>query len=94
MIIVFYRSKETGNIVHVHGPRDGQTMADLEPLAETYNANPQNHRTAEVVEVADDSLEAYLYRRRNERMKTDKETLRDAVEAIEHALYCVKALEE
>ena len=93
MIIIFYRSKETNDIVDVHGPRDGQTMADLEPLKEAYNANPQNHRIAEVVEVADDSLEAYLYRRRNQRMKIDKDTLEDAVESIRHALYCVQALE-
>lgn len=93
MIIVFYRSKETNNIVAASEAREGYTMATLQHLAEEYNAKPEIDRIAEAVEVADDSLEAFLYQRRNERLKLHADELQEAIESIRHALYCVQDLE-
>ena len=94
MIIIFYRDEKTNNITRVHESRPGQTMADIKPLVDKYNSENQFHEIAEVVEVADDSLEAYLYRRKDERKKWDKEKVEDAIESIRHALYCVQDLED
>ena len=97
MIIIYYRDT-TGKIVSTHTSREGQTMADIELLVAKYNGGdrPENtqRRTAAAVEVADDSLEVYLFNHRNERMNTDKEALQEAIDALYTALNAVRYLED
>lgn len=94
MIIIFYRSKDTGKIVDVHTARDGQTMADITPLVEKYNADAHLDRLAAALEVADDSLEAYLYGARTRRLNRDQDAIQEAIEAIQDALQTVQSLED
>lgn len=91
MIIIYYRDRDTGKILDVHGPK-GHTMEDLAVLIEHYNA--EGRRIATAVEVADDSLEAYLFVHRNQRMNADREAIQDAIEALQNALSFVRDLED
>ena len=92
MIIIYYKDKKTGQIGNAHRAKDGQTTADLAPLIAEYNSEDHMAEAA-AVEVADDSLEAYLFNRMNERKKWDQEAVRDAIEAIQDALDYVRNLE-
>lgn len=92
MIICYYKSKETGEYVDTHDGR-GKTMEELAPLIENYNRNPKNHRTCGAVEVADDGLEAYLFKTRNERAKIDREAVKEAIDHLYDALAAVRYLE-
>lgn len=92
MIIIYYRHIDTGEILDVHLARPGQTMADLEPMVEDYNS--KGLRIAAAVEVADDSLEAYLFKKRNERANIDREALQEAIDAMYMALDRVRYLQE
>lgn len=92
MIIIYYRDKTTGEIDQAHLPKEWQTMADLAPLITKYNSD-DCRRVVAAVEVADDSLEAYLFNQTKERKKWDKEIVQDAIEAIQDALDYVRSLE-
>lgn len=92
MIICFYKSKESGEYVDAHEAR-GKTMEELAPLIENYNRESNNRRTCGAVEVADDSLEAYLFRTRHDRMKLDREAIQDAIDHLHDALDAVRYLE-
>lgn len=95
MIIIYYRDA-TGKIVDAHTSREGQTMADIAPLVVKFNQESEGKtgRTATAAEVPDDGLEAYLYHHRNERMTTDKEALKEAIDALYTALEAVRYLED
>lgn len=93
MIIIYYRNKHTGRIMDAHTARAGQTMADIAPLIVKFNAEATSTRTAVAAEVPDDSLEAYLYNQKNERVKADKKAVEDAIEALQEALSAVRYLE-
>lgn len=88
MIIVYYRDP-AGKIVDTNTSREGKTMEEIAALVDKFNAEPQNKkgRTAAAVEVADDSLEAYLFAHRNERMTTDKAALQEAAAVVYNAGY-------
>lgn len=94
MIIIYYKDKKTGKIGNAHLPKpDTTTMDELAPLIAEYNS--EDHMAeAMAVEVADDSLEAYLFNGMIERRKYDKERVQDAIDAIRTALDCVSDLED
>jgi hypothetical protein len=93
VIIIYYRDKQTGKIKRVHENKPGHTMADLEPLISDYNRNG-NTDTAGAVEVADDSLEAFLFGTRSQRARIDHEAVQDLISALEDALYNARFLED
>lgn len=92
MIIIYYKHKETGAYTQVHAPGPNETMETLAPKIAKFNAEIHT-ATAGAVEVADDSLEAYLFSTRNLRAKMDREVLQDAIDAISTALDYVRSLE-
>ena len=92
MIIIYYKDKETGQITYANRAKDGQTMTDLAPLIAEYNS--KGKLAAAAVKVANDSLEAFLFNKMNERKKYDQEVLRDAIEAIQDALDYMRTLED
>lgn len=93
MIIIYYKSKTTGAYTRVHENRPGCTMAQLEPLIENFNA--ESHKEiCGAVEVADDSLEAFLFGTRNQRARIDREALQDAISSVEDALNNLRFLED
>ena len=93
MIIIYYRDRQTGKYTRVHENRQGHTMADLEPLIENYN-KCGNTDTVGAVEVADDSLEAFLFGTRNQRARIDQEAVQDLISSLEDALYHARFLED
>lgn len=93
MIIIFYKSRDTGEYRRLHENRQGHTMADLAPLIEEYNAKNYTD-TCGAVEVADDSLEAYLFKTRNQRANWDREAVQDAIDALNNARDYLRALED
>lgn len=95
MIIIYYKNKETGKIVGAQLPRPvDMTMDALAPLIAQHNAIDKYATVAAAVEVADDSLEAYLFNGMIERRKYDKEAVQDVIDAIRTALDFAQSLED
>lgn len=92
MIIVYYKNKETGEYTQVHTVRQEATLAGLAQAIANFNEEHPG-TTCGAVEVADDSLEAYLFGTRNLRAKMDREAVQDAIDALHNALDYVRALE-
>lgn len=92
MIIVYYKKRDTGEFTNVHDNHGHATMETLAQAIEKYNEGG-HQTTAGVVEVADDSLEAYLFKTRHMRANLDREAIRDAIDALETALDNVRYLE-
>lgn len=92
MIIIYYKHKETGAYTQAHGAGPKETMETLAPKIAKFNAEIHT-AAAYAVEVADDSLEAYLFSTRNQRAKIDREAVQEAIDAIHTALDCVRSLE-
>lgn len=91
MIIIYYRHRETGEITNAHASLDCQ-MEIIEAATAKYNG--QEFKTAAyVAEVADDSLEAYLFRTRHLRANLDRQAIQDAIDALETAMDNVRYLE-
>ena len=88
MIISYYTDKD-GKIVNSHSCHE-HTLQEIESMAETYNRSTDK-RKAHVIEVADDSLTAYLLWAL-ERKKIEYESLREAIIDIENALDAVSGL--
>lgn len=93
MIIIYYQNRQTGKYTRVYENKPGKTMADLQPLIEDYNKFG-NTDTVGAVEVADDSLEAFLFGTRNQRARIDREALQDAISSVEDALNQLRFLED
>lgn len=92
MIIVYYRDRETGKITNAHDALGHQTMEAIQAAMEKYNG--QGFKTAaHVAEVADDSLEAYLFSTRHLRANLDRQAIQDAIDALEAAMDNVRYLE-
>ena len=85
MRLVFYRRAD-GTIRYYHSA-DKVDPATLNERVVAYNIAREKDggETAHIVEYADDSFEAYLFRRAKENMRLNLETLRDMRDAINHA---------
>lgn len=93
MLIIYY-TDSAGKIVGHHGNGRGMTITKLKEAAEEYNKNSgkRTGRTANIAEVEEDSLTAYLFQKAAERAKWDMEDLQDALSSIEDALETVRGL--
>lgn len=67
-------------------------MEKVQERIKQYNSE-QGKYTVHALQPEDGSIEAYLYQKAQERMKWDKEALRQAISAIEDALDAVQGLE-
>lgn len=85
MRLVFYRRAD-GTIRYFHSV-DKVNPDTLNERVVAYNIAREKDvgETAHIVEYADDSFEAHLFRRATENMRLNLETLRDMRDAINHA---------
>lgn len=84
MIIAYYR-KDDGEIRLAHQLPDEWGMDEARKQAEAYNRSVQGE-TAEVEEVADNSLTAYLFNKLTEKTYGDKDDLRLIIYDLESVL--------
>lgn len=92
MFIIYYRNAE-GTIYHYHDVQD-KTRSELETLVGDYNRkNSKDGKNACIAEVEDTSLTAYLFHKSKERVRRNKDVLREAVDSIRCALRCVEEME-
>lgn len=92
MIIIYYRDAD-GKIVRHHAAPKDWTMETVRERIDQYNKEQGNKATVYALQTEDDSIEAYLYHKAQERAKWDKEALREAIGAIKDALNAVRGLE-
>lgn len=91
MIIVYY-TDENGKIVN-HYRDDHASLAEAKERAEEYSACNPLHLTVHVVEVEDDGLTAYLFKKEEAlRIEYDKEITRDITSNLLKTLEELKAL--
>lgn len=81
-----YYKRADGTIRYFHSV-DKVDPATLHERVVAYNIarEKDSGETAHIVEYADDSFEAHLFRRATENMRLSLETLRDMRDAINHA---------
>lgn len=81
-----YYKRADGTVRYFHRV-DKVDPATLQERVVAYNIAraKDNGETAHIVEYADDSFEAHLFRRATENMRLGLETLRDMRDAINHA---------
>lgn len=81
-----YYKRADGTVRYFHGV-DKVDPEILQERVAAYNiaSAKGTGETAHIVEYADDSFEAYLFRRATEHMRLSLETLRDMKDAINHA---------
>jgi hypothetical protein len=84
MIIAYYR-KDNGEIRLVHQMPDSWSMDEARKQAAIYNRRVQGE-TAEVEEVADNSLTAYLFNKLTMKEYRDKDDLRLIIYDLESVL--------
>lgn len=93
MILAYYRDKKTGRIVSHGELTTYPSLATAQAAAEKYNMQPDCNRTAYAVEIKEDSLEEYLLNyakvQRNKIRETVQEAL-DAVNEINSLLQCLE----
>ena len=89
MIIVYYRWPDE-KIRHAHEVKN-LTFDEAQKRVVEYN-NTTTQDTAYAIEVAENSLEAYLMDRRNNVLKWKREDIQDAIESLECALDSVRSL--
>lgn len=93
MILAYYRDKATGKIVH-HGKLTGfPRLADAQAEAEEYNRDTSCKRTAYVVEIKEDSLEEYLLNYANTQRNKIRETVQEALDAVNDINLLLQCLE-
>lgn len=82
MILAYYKKKD-GTIRYFHRVDKVAPETLREKVADYNKAN--TGETVHIVEYADDSFEAHLFRRATENIRLSIETLRDMRDAISHA---------
>ena len=91
MIIAYYRNTE-GQIVSFHTVK-GMSMERATKEAENYNKRSTAITTATVIEVEEDSLEAYLVERAQRPLKIMKSFKDETISALQEAINCIAGLE-
>lgn len=91
MILIYYKNND-GKIVRHHPARNGETLEQLQALAEEYNSKCLNQK-AFIQEIQEDSLEMYLWECAQKQKRFTEETVQAARDAIREALYCIDCLE-
>lgn len=92
MTVIFYRDS-TGAIVSHHPAPRQITGEELAVEVRKYNERGEHERTAYIVEVAEGSFEAYLLEKLDKKYRLAKETINEALSAIEAARDCICSLE-
>ena len=91
MIIAYYRNKD-GKIYSCNKITDVPWDKIVEK-AEAFNERSRPDTTVTIVDVADDSLEAYLLEKAEAKYKVLRNVKEDAVSALRDAIDCIEGLE-
>ncbi len=91
MVIAYYRNKD-GKIFSCNKVTD-VPMDEITKKAEAFNEKSRPDTTVTIVEVADDSLEAYLLEKAETPIKTFRNSKAEAIAALQDAMDCIEALE-
>lgn len=91
MIIAYYRNKD-GKIFSCNKVTD-VPMDEIAKKAEAFNERSRPDTTVTIVEVDDDSLEAYLLEKAEAKYKVLRNVKEDAVSALRDAIDCIEGLE-
>jgi hypothetical protein len=92
MILAYYRDA-AGKITNCHEVK-GIAMDDLQEKVEAYNSDARGNRTAYVVVLDDNSIEAYLYQKTKTIRADRADTIQAALSAIDEARDMVEALRQ
>ena len=91
MIIAYYRNKG-GKIFSCNKVTD-VPMDEIAQKAEAFNERSRPDTTVTIVEVADDSLEAYLLEKVEAKQSVLRNAKEDAISALRDAIACIEDLE-
>lgn len=91
MTIAYYTNDE-GRIVRHHKIPDGMDPLELQEKIAEYNKKSRDK--AHVHQIQEGSLEAYLFDLANKKLRLNKETVQDALDALSQASSLVKCLME
>ena len=91
MTVVYYTDDE-GRIVRHHKVPDDMNPLELQEKIAEYNKKSRDK--AQAKEIKDGSLEAYLFDLANRRVKLSKETVQDALDALQEARGLIEGLME
>lgn len=91
MIIAYYRNKE-GKIFSCNKVT-GIPLDEITKKAEAFNKMSRPDTTATIIEVADDSLEAYLLEKAEAKYNVLRYAKEDAISALQEAIACIEELE-
>lgn len=97
MIIVIYRTKDTNEINNVYDKTSEAKKLSFEKFKENvkeFSSDPKNNLTAEIKEIADDSLEAFLVREKEAQLKYKQEIIEGLLEELKDAAREMRNLEE
>lgn len=92
MILVYYRRKD-GTIRMFHKYSGDKSIDELRIVAACYNRDRDDEEVADVVEYADDSIEAHLFEASQQRKARDKEKVSDLIDSLRSALDAAYDLE-
>lgn len=92
MILVYYRRKD-GTIRHCHQYPAEKGLDAAQDAARCYNTQQAGEDTAYIAQYADDSIEAYLFRKTVEKKIHDRESVQDLISALYEALDAARSLE-
>lgn len=94
MFIIFYKDRD-GKITHHQKAPEGWDEGALKEKIEHYNTHPEPRQTttAEYIDVADGSIEKYLFEYAEKRTRYTKETIEAALDALDEARSCIDGLE-
>lgn len=91
MIIAYYRNKD-GKIYSCNKVTD-VPMDEIAKKEEVFNERSRPDTTVTIVEVDDDSLEAYLLEKAEAKYKVLQSAKNDAISALQDAIACIEELE-
>lgn len=91
MIVAYYTNDE-GRIVRHHKIPDDMNPLELQEKIAEYNKKSRDK--AQVKEIEDGSLEAYLFDLANRKLRLNKETVQDALDALLEARGLIEGLME
>ena len=83
MVIVYYRNQE-GKIIRHHDMRNANyDVWTLAKMAKNYNENESTRDTAHVIEVPEDSVTAYLFKKVEDKTHARKETIHQILDSLD-----------
>ncbi len=90
MTFIIYKNSDGVIVSHHPAPKEIENLA---ATVQEYNEKRQHGKTAHIIEVDEGGFEAYLLERLDKKYRLAKETIDEALNAIEEARDCINSLE-